>query len=248
MFGLLWISLAVVLLGTKFSDTDWFTILDYRKIGIPGMSWSLNPVCYYFNMTQPCSATAFKNLLGVAPDTDISSITLSMETCKIVQRGMRPLAEWISSDVFGNAIATAPATMTNFELITQIWALQAGYIELKMNQTLIDFANVLNGVSDWSTVGCGYGVLLYGVDSSVPLPDFVTDKDCEILSVSMTTRCASTCTSISPLNLVKHCCAQPMKPKCCMDLVVGCNYNTCASDLKERCCIASEFGSCCTGQ
>ena len=173
MFGLLWLSLAVVLLVNSTSDTEWFNALDARDSSLPLLSASNDLICYYFRLDQPCSATAIKDLLNLGTAPDLTSYSPSATECQELQRGMRPFAQWVANAVFGTAITRATtAGAIQLELTAQIWALQVGYNQLTTNPDYIAFANALNSITDWTTVFFYQNNIAHGEADLIPVPAF----------------------------------------------------------------------------
>ena len=250
MFGLVWLSLVVVMLGTTFDDTTWFDALESRDASLPVTTAGSDPLCYYFKANHVCSATAVKDLLQLGADPDLTTFTPDANQCKTLQTGLRMLAEHVASDVFGTAITSATAAgVTNFELLTQIWALQVGYLQLKTDTTYPTFVTALNSVSDWTTVHCVGSDLSYD-GNTIALPDFVvTAHDCPILGALYVSSpdCSADCAS-SPVSDAEYCCNQDVNSNCCNTFgATYCGDHTCDISFMETCCVFDNGGPCCMG-
>ena len=97
MFGLLWLSLAVVLLVKSSTDTEWLDALAARD----------NPICRCLAPLTASSATTSTTprMCGHCSCPAYQLLSTATE-CQKLQSGLLLLTEHVSSDVFGNAITT----------------------------------------------------------------------------------------------------------------------------------------------
>ena len=243
MFGLLWLSLAVVLLGTPIDDSTFFAALRKRQTGLPLTTASNDLLCYYFQLNQNCAASAIKNLLNLSPDADVSTLNWDQSMCDDLQKGMRSLAKYVATDVFGSAITSAAtASVANFELLTEIWALQVGYFALKTNPTYIAFVTSLNNIQEWKTVGCNKNALLEYDGATVAIPDFVNDYDCGILRTQIPSSCDGNC-DVYDYELAETCVAT--QNNCVMTFYYSaCDNQACSDAVRAVCALVGAPSKC----
>ena len=247
MFGLLWISLVATALGTDFEDTAWFDALVERDSTLPLLTAANDLICYYFQLNHDCADAAIQHLLNMQTPPTIATFTPTPEECKTLQIGVRPLAREVSSNVFGNAITSATTvSIADFELLTQIWALQVGGYALKTDPTYVAFAAALNSIKDWTTVQCSGSDLEYD-GTTVVLPDFVTAYDCNILAPapSVPAECSSSC-GAAQYATANTCCGADPKSTCCVSFGSFLCYNSqCTSEVRSVCCAFFSSRPCC---
>lgn len=240
---MLWLLAAVEVLGTPHDLTTWEAFLSTIDGTLPLTSAANSKICYYFDVSQTCSADAIGTLLSQAA-VDLLTWVPTPADCSALLEEQRIYADKVASSVFSAAIASAAsATVTNFELLAQSWVLRAGHYPL--TYTHAAFVAALNSISDWTTVKCdGENLMFHG--QTTPKPGFLGNEDCNVLgAVYYVDPCdSSTCT----LTEGADCCLQSFSYTCCnvhnSNLASACNQPSCS--VREFCCqYASESSPCC---
>ena len=244
MLGLLWFLAAVGVLGTPFDLTAWTDLLTTIDGNLPLTFPVSLKLCYFFDISQSCSATAIGNLLSQAAP-NLGDWTPTPAQCSTLLDGQRVYAEAVASSIFSVAIASAASALyTKFELLAQTWVLRVGHHALVNDYATFKLA--LNSISDWTTVQCMQGNLIFDQDS-VPLPDFIGEPDCVALTtpdIPPPPDCAvAACSAMDG----DSCCISELTSACCQthiaDITTFCSDTGCESP--QFCCEVNTSYTCC---
>ena len=152
-------------------------------------------------------------------------------------------AEYVATLLFGDSITSARAgNVADYELMVQTWVLREGRYRLEGEYAA--FKEVLNRVTDWTTVKCeGTNFLHDGTTTA--LPTFVGTKDCAVLSAAFAV--ADPCTSASCSASEAMACFSTSPQSVCIqhykDTV--CTNSDCDSGFYTVCCTIGCTYACC---
>jgi hypothetical protein len=235
-----WLTISVLCLAgsATFELSAWKTYLLEVDPALPRTSAASSKICWFFDIAQTCSGEAISTLLELSGATNIPNWTPTTATCDSLLNGQRIYAEKVAASLFASSILSAAAAgMTDYELMVQSWVLRVGYFQLKVNDEA--FVDVLNDVSDWTTVICAGTNLLHD-GATIPLPAFVGTKDCGILASA---NCASSTCALGP---AARCCGDDRTSACCQGaLPTACWISGCDSRFEEPCCEDDCGKTCC---
>ena len=244
MLGLLWLLAAMEVLSTSFDLAAWTDLLTRIDGSLPWTTAANSKICYFFDVSQTCSATAIGTLLSQAIP-DFANWTPTPADCSALLDGQRVYAEEMASSLFSDAIASAKRkSYTTFELLVQTWVLRVGHHALVNDYATFKLA--LNSISDWTTVQCMQGNLIFDQDS-VPLPDFIGEPDCVALTtpdIPPPPDCAvAACSAMDG----DSCCISELTSACCQthiaDITTFCSDTGCESP--QFCCEVNTSYTCC---
>ena len=241
MFGLLWLLAAVEVLGTPYDITTWINFIGTIDGSLPLTKAANSKICYDFDVSQTCATTAIGTLLSqAAPDLD--NWTPTINQCDILLYEQQIYAEKVATSLFSAAIASAADdSVPNFEILTQFWVLRVGYHALAVDHAA--FVAALNGISDWTTVHCHEGNLLYD-SATTPIPDFIGVADCDVLSSNP---CAN---NNCAYGEAAACCMANRNSPCCNTFYQSLYDNDCSNNgcnYQSFCCQFVSDSPCCTG-
>ena len=203
-------------------------------------------MCYYYDVSQSCSAPAIQGALSLPSEPDLGVWTPTPTECLALLDATLFFAKEVATTVFGDSILSAnTASVDNYEILTYTWALQAGHIELKTDAAYLAFVNAVNNITDWATVLCDeLGNLSYD-GKLVPLPDFVESFDCGVLGSLY----SFDCTQLCPDNISGgYCCRLDVMSSCCESKKTNqCSDPSCYLGYRDPCCGMDSLSPCCTG-
>jgi len=206
------LSVFCLIWSSTYDLATWKAFLQGVDPLLPTLTAGGHHVCYYFDPGQTCSDAALGDLLGLASDPTAATWTpTGAPQCETLLDQQRVYAEGVAAGLFGDAIASAG--VAEFELMVQTWVLRVGYYSLKVDHAA--FMAALNGVFDWTTVSCMQTNLVYD-GTSIPLPDFITDTDCNALTQTPPIDCSD---GLCDSAMLRPCCEADCLSACCQGTI-----------------------------
>ena len=244
MLGLLWLLAAMEVLSTSFDLAAWTDLLTRIDGSLPWTTAANSKICYFFDVSQTCSATAIGHLLSQAAP-DFANWTPIPADCSALLDGQRFYAEKVASSLFSDAIVSAKsASVSKFELLAQSWVLRVGHYALVKDYAT--FVAALSSVSSWTTMSCNGENFIYD-STTITKPGFLGEVDCSVLITTDAPPldCSNAGCSLSDGKL---CCLGDPTVDCCqvhisaidtMCGTVGCSDKTycCSYDANSSCCV-----------
>lgn len=243
MFGLLWLATAV--LGSSSDLAAWKVLLGRIDGSLPLTTAANSKICYYFDVSQTCSAAAVAALLSQAAPNSTPWVLTSAQ-CDSLLSEQRVYAEAVASSIFSAAITSAAtASVTDFELLVQSWVLRVGYHSLTVDHAA--FVAVLKDISDWTTVQCEGANFLYD-GMTITKPNFLGTVDCDVLgTVYVSPECRD---FYCGFPQAATCCMASRNSRCCVGQYDGLYSDVCINngcEFQTFCCHFRSDSPCCTG-
>ena len=231
----------------SYNHSSWETLLKTIDGTLPWPSAQGSKICYYFDLSQACSAQAVENLLGLASAVDLAvwSTSVPDEDCNTLLDKQRIFFESVASSLFASAITkAATAGVTNFELLAQSWVLRFGHYALTTNQQA--FVTMIKGIIDWTTVHCD-STSLFHDGLTTARTTLIGDADCDILDNAYVAPINCDSAGCSYADGVA-CCIRDFATSCCSTHLTSftgdCSLPFCS--LQTSCCSFDPTSLCCT--